>query len=348
VRDDEAMATPSDPAPYDALLLVSFGGPERAEDVVPFLQNVTRGRGIPPERLAEVGEHYYLFGGRSPINDQCRALVQALRADLHGAGIDLPVYWGNRNWDPYLQDTVEQMAADGIRRAACFVTSAYSSYSGCRQYRENLFDAVAGSDGAPRLDRLRHYFNHPGFVQPFVDSTIAGLATLPEAAARKARLVFVTHSIPETMSSGSGRSEDAGTPGGAYVRQHEDVMAQVAAGVQAATGVARSADLVYCSRSGPPQMPWLEPDINDHLTALAAADVDGVVVVPRSSAGRWGSCRRRGTAAHLVAAATRDSLTGPPCAAWTLRRCRTVTWRERRRRRDRRPHQPRRAALAGS
>jgi ferrochelatase len=270
----------TDPAPYDAVLVVSFGGPEGPEDVVPFLQNVTRGRGIPPERLAEVGEHYYAFGGRSPINDQCRALVAAVGDDLREHDIDLPVYWGNRNWDPYLQDTVGRMAADGVRRAACFVTSAYSSYSGCRQYRENLFDAVTARPDAPRLDRLRHYFNHPGFVQPFVDSTLAALARLPAEVAADASLVFVTHSIPETMAVASGRSESAGTPGTAYVRQHLDVMAQVTAGVEAVTGVVRACELVYCSRSGPPQVPWLEPDVNDHLATLAAGGAVGAVVVP--------------------------------------------------------------------
>jgi ferrochelatase len=277
------MAPATDPAPYDALLLVSFGGPEGPEDVLPFLERVTRGRGIPPERLVEVGAHYHRFGGRSPINDQCRALLAAIGEDLAAHGIDLPVYWGNRNWDPLLDDVVAQMAADGVRRAACFVTSAYSSYSGCRQYRENLFDAVSAVPAtvdAPRLDRLRHYFNHPGFVEPFVDSTVAALAELPAEATEHARLVFVTHSIPDTMAAASGRSAAAGTPGDAYVRQHRDVMAQVVAGVAAATGVPREADLVYCSRSGPPQMPWLEPDVNDHLEQLSADGVPGVVVVP--------------------------------------------------------------------
>jgi ferrochelatase len=274
------MAHPSDADPYDALLLVSFGGPEGPGDVLPFLQNVTAGRGIPTERLAEVGEHYQAFGGRSPINDQCRELLRGIGDDLRAHDLDLPVYWGNRNWDPYLRDTVAQMAADGVRRAACFVTSAYSSYSGCRQYRENLFDAVSAVEGAPRLDRLRHYFNHPGFVQPFVDSTLAALAELPPEAATGARLVFVTHSIPDTMAEASGRSEVAGTSGGAYVRQHLEVMAQVSAAVQAATGVVRTADLVYCSRSGPPQVPWLEPDVNEHLAALSQGGVPGVVVVP--------------------------------------------------------------------
>ena len=199
------MASP-DVSPYDALLLVSFGGPEKPEDVVPFLENVTRGRGIPKERLEEVGEHYFLFGGRSPINDQCRDLLAAIRTELAGAGIDLPVYWGNRNWDPFLTDTLQQMAEDGITRAACFVTSAYSSWSSCRQYRENLWDAVdplgdgPGPEGSPvRLDKLRHYFNHPGFVEPNVDAVLAALADLPEDVRAGAELVFVTHSIPEAV-----------------------------------------------------------------------------------------------------------------------------------------------------
>ncbi len=167
-----------DPRPYDAVLLVSFGGPEKPEDVVPFLENVTRGRGIPRERLVEVGQHYFEFGGRSPINDQNRALLTAIRADFDAAGLDLPVYWGNRNWSPYLVDTIRQMRDDGITRAACFITSAYSSYSGCRQYRENLAAAVAQVENAPRLDRLRQYFNHPGFLEPTVDATVASLAGL--------------------------------------------------------------------------------------------------------------------------------------------------------------------------
>src|SRR6476469_8348438 len=173
-----------DTAPYDALLLVSFGGPEKPDDVLPFLENVTRGRGIPRDRLAEVGEHYHLFGGRSPINDQNRAYVAAVREDLASSGIDVPVYWGNRNCDSYLAGTLVQMQRDGVRRAACLLSSACSSYSGCRQYRENLADAVAEcrsrTGGAPRLDRLRHYFNHPGFVEPMVDATLSALAGLAE------------------------------------------------------------------------------------------------------------------------------------------------------------------------
>jgi ferrochelatase len=267
-----------DASPYDALLLVSFGGPEKPEDVLPFLENVTRGRGIPRERLEEVGQHYHLFGGRSPINDQNREFLAALRADLAGAGLDLPVYWGNRNWDPYLTDTVRQMAADGVRRAACFVTSAYSSYSSCRQYRENLFDAVAAADEAgglaPRLDKLRHYFNHPGFVEPVVDATLAALAELPAQVRDGAHLAFVTHSIPEAMNEGSGPG------GGAYVAQHRSVMEVVVERVQQETGRRHDHALVFCSRSGAPHVPWLEPDVNDHLAKLKADGAPAVVMVP--------------------------------------------------------------------
>ncbi|MFN8195108.1 MAG: ferrochelatase [Nocardioidaceae bacterium] len=265
---------PVDARPYDAVLLVSFGGPEKPEDVVPFLENVTRGRGIPRERLEEVGEHYYLFGGRSPINDINRAFLDAIRADFAGAGLDLPVYWGNRNWDPYLADALREMAKDGITRAACFVTSAYSSYSSCRQYRENLAEALEAVPEAPRLDRLRSYFNHPGFVEPVVDATLAALAELPEGARAGARLVFVTHSLPQSLNASSGPR------GGAYVHQHESVAQEVTARVRQHTGRRVDHSLVFCSRSGPPQVPWLEPDVNDHLEELAAAGVPGVVLVP--------------------------------------------------------------------
>ncbi|WP_395695314.1 ferrochelatase [Nocardioides sp.] len=264
-----------DATPYDAILLVSFGGPEKPEDVVPFLENVTRGRGIPRERLEEVGEHYFLFGGRSPINDHNREFLAALREDLDGAGIDLPLYWGNRNWDPYLTDTLRQMTADGVTRAACFVTSAYSSYSSCRQYRENLFDAVAGAgEGAPRLDKLRHYFNHPGFVEPVVDATLAALADLPEEVREGAHLAFVTHSVPLSMNDGSGPD------GGAYVRQHRSVADVVVERVREETGRRHPHALVFCSRSGAPHVPWLEPDVNDHLADVQAAGAPAVVMVP--------------------------------------------------------------------
>jgi ferrochelatase len=260
--------------PYDALLLVSFGGPERPEDVIPFLENVTRGRGVPRERLDEVAEHYFRLGGRSPINDQCRALVRAIEADLAEHGVAVPVYWGNRNWDPFLADTVAKMRADGVGAAAAFVTSAYSSYSGCRQYREDLFRAAAAATDAPRIDRLRHYFNHPGFVGAFADSTCDAIERLPEDLRGDARIVFVTHSIPVSMAA------TAGPEGGAYEAQHRSVAAAVARSAGERTDVSGEWDLVYCSRSGPPQLPWLEPDVNDHLERLADDGVQAVAVVP--------------------------------------------------------------------
>ncbi|WP_210503800.1 ferrochelatase [Nocardioides xinjiangensis] len=268
-----------DVKPYDALLVLSFGGPEKPEDVVPFLENVTRGRGIPRERLEEVGQHYFLFGGKSPINDQNRALIAALEQDLAEQGIDLPVYFGNRNWDPYLADTLRRMTADGISRAAVLATSAYSSWSSCRQYRENLWDAVQEVPGAPRLDKLRQYYNHPGFIEPVVDACLAALAQLP-AGGDAARLVFVTHSIPTAMAETSGSEDGRGQPRPAYVPQHLSAADEVAARVRAATGQDRRHDLVYCSRSGAPSTPWLEPDVNDHLEELARDGVTQVVLVP--------------------------------------------------------------------
>ena len=260
---------------FDALLFVSFGGPEGPADVIPFLENVTRGRGIPAQRLAEVGQHYHRFGGRSPINDQNRALIAAIEKDLAEAGLDLPVYWGNRNWAPYLTDTVAKMTGAGVRNAAVFITSAYSSYSGCRQYRENLADALlAAGRGAPRLTRVRHYFNHPGFITPMVRRTRTALDQLGPGVREGARIVFVTHSIPIAMNQTSGPT------GGAYVAQHRAAAAAVAAGVGAATGREHAWDLVYCSRSGPPTQPWLQPDVNDHLQTLPARGVPGVVIVP--------------------------------------------------------------------
>ncbi len=232
-----------DPRPYDAVLLVSFGGPEKPEDVVPFLQNVTKGRGVPAERLAEVGQHYFRFGGRSPINDQNRALLAAIRADFAAAGLDLPVFWGNRNWDPYLADAVREMATAGVTRAACFVTSAYSSYSGCRQYRHDLAGAVDAAAGTPvRLDKLRHYYNHPGFLGPVVDATLDGLARVgsDDRVESRVEVLFVTHSIPVSMNRASG-------PGGeAYTGQHRAAMAEVMRRVHAETGRRFGHELAYC------------------------------------------------------------------------------------------------------
>src|SRR3954470_22890444 len=273
-------------APYDALLLVSFGGPERPGDVMPFLENVTRGRGIPRERLEEVAQHYYMFGGRSPINDLNRDFLLAVREDLAGARVDLPVYWGNRNWDPFLSDALRSMRDDGVQRALCFFTSAYSSYSGCRQYRENLADAAARVGvGAPRLDRIRHYFNHPGFVEPMVDATLAALAGLPADTRPDSRILYVTHSIPVAMNEASGRGGSLGPgarlgAGGAHVAEHPRVAAEINERVGQQTGHRFGSELVFCSASGGPRVPWLEPDIGDRIKELAKEGAPAVAVVP--------------------------------------------------------------------
>lgn len=260
---------------YDAVLLVSFGGPEGEDDVLPFLENVTRGRGVPAERLRAVGEHYFRFGGVSPINAQNRRLLTAIREEFGRKGIDLPVYWGNRNWTPYLSDALAQLRADGITQVLAFFTSAYSSYSSCRQYRENIADALEQlGDPSIGVDRIGPYYNHPGFVGPFVDSTAAALRRLPEEQQDAARLLFTTHSIPVTMA------EKSGVAGGAYVRQHMEVAGLVAAAVAERTGVTREWDLVYQSRSGQSQIPWLEPDIGERLRQLEATGTSAVAVVP--------------------------------------------------------------------
>ncbi|MGX7763508.1 ferrochelatase [Streptomyces angustmyceticus] len=280
------MPEQCDPRPYDALLLLSFGGPEGPDDVVPFLENVTRGRGIPRERLKEVGQHYFLFGGVSPINAQNRELLDALRKDFADHGLDLPVYWGNRNWAPYLTDTLRTMVQDGHRRIAVLATSAYASYSGCRQYRENLADTLGalGAEGlpVPRVDKLRHYFNHPGFVRPMVDGVLASLAALPQEVRDGAHLAFTTHSIPTAAADTSGTPADhtRDGAGGAYVAQHLDVARVIADAVRAETGVDHPWRLVYQSRSGAPHIPWLEPDICDHLEERHAAGVPAVVMAP--------------------------------------------------------------------
>jgi protoporphyrin/coproporphyrin ferrochelatase len=267
-------------AGYDAFLLVSFGGPEGPADVMPFLRNVTAGRGIPDERLAQVAEHYYQFGGVSPINQQCRDLLAAVEKDFAASGIGLPVYWGNRNWQPYLADTVRQMAADGATRALAFVTSAYSSFSSCRQYLGDLEQARAKVDGAPVIDKIRQYYNHPGFLDAFVASTTEALGSLPAELRDEADLVFVAHSIPLAMADTSGPA------GGAYQAQLASAASLVAAQIDTAQignvqpGVRRPWQLAYCSRSGPPSQPWLVPDVNDLLAELAAAGSRAVVVVP--------------------------------------------------------------------
>jgi ferrochelatase len=251
---------------YDAILVLSFGGPEGPDDVVPFLENVTRGRGIPRERLEEVGAHYQRFGGVSPINAQNRALVAALRAELAEHGPNLPVYWGNRNWHPLLADTVRRMRDDGIARALAFVTSAYSSYSACRQYLDDIERARAEvGDGAPQIDKIRQFYDHPGFVEPMARNVTAALGALPAPLRDDARLVFTAHSVPVTMARTS-----------AYVAQLLEATRLVTE--RAAPG--REPDLVWQSRSGPPHVPWLEPDVGDHLAALAADGARAAVLVP--------------------------------------------------------------------
>ena len=249
--------------PYDAFLLVSFGGPEGPDDVMPFLANVTRGRNVPPERLAGVAEHYYAFGGVSPINQQCRDLLAAVRADFAASGLSLPLYWGNRNWTPYLADTVRQMAEDGVRRAVAFVTSAYSSYSSCRQYLDDIERARAAvGPGAPRIDKIRRFFNHPGFIEPFAGHAHAALATLPAEVREQAHLVFTAHSVPLAMAEASGPAGARGR----YVTELTEAARLIAERTGAGT---HPWSLAYQSRSGPPSQPWLEPDVRDHLGELA-------------------------------------------------------------------------------
>ena len=254
---------------YDAFLLVSFGGPEGRDDVIPFLENVTRGRNVPRERLEQVAEHYYRFGGVSPINQHCRDLLAAVEKDLASGGIDLPVYWGNRNWDPYLTDAVAAMAADGRQRAIAFVTSAYSSFSSCRQYLDDIERARARvGPAAPRIDKLRPYFNHPGFIEPFADAVRAAART-PSVTSDGFDLVFTAHSIPESMAAASGPD------GGAYPGQFAE-----AARLVAERTAPRSWRLAYQSRSGPPSVPWLGPDVDDCLADLARSGSRAVILVP--------------------------------------------------------------------
>ena len=254
-------------APYDSIVLISFGGPEGPDDVIPFLENVTAGRGVPRERLAEVGEQYAQFGGVSPINEQNRALIAALRDGLDRADIDLPIFFGNRNWHPMLGDTVAEMADAGHRRALGIVTSAFGSYSGCRQYREDIAAATEGTELT--IDKAPQYWRHPGFLGPMAERVRDALDALGDAADR-ARLVFTAHSIPTSW-----------TPTMPYVPQLEAAAGHISS-VVFPDDPARAAawDLVYQSRSGPPQVPWLEPDVNDHLRDLHDEGVDTVVVVP--------------------------------------------------------------------
>jgi ferrochelatase len=253
-------------ANYDAFLLVSFGGPETHEDVLPFLENVLRGRNVPRERMLAVAEHYYHFGGKSPINDQNRALIAALTDEFASAGLKLPIYFGNRNWHPLLPDTLRQMKADGVRRVIALFTSAFGSYSGCRQYRENIAAAQeAVGAGAPQIDKLRLFFNHPGFIEPMIERTRAALDQVPAQRRVKAQLLFTAHSIPLAMAQGSK-----------YEQHFREASRLVAAGVGHANW-----RLLYQSRSGAPNQPWLEPDILETVSELAQdGETRDVVVVP--------------------------------------------------------------------
>lgn len=262
------MATDGPESGYDAFLLLSFGGPQGPDEVMPFLRNVTAGRGIPDERLAAVAEHYYHFGGVSPITAQNEALLSAIAAEFECRELALPCYFGNRNWDPFLTDTAIRMRAEGKRDVLVLTTSATGSYSGCRQYREDLARGAAAAPGL-RFTKLRHYFDSPGFIEANVDSVQAALAALPDPGA--ARLVFTAHSVPVSMN------DSAGPAGGLYRQQHLATARLVA---EAVRGPGAEFDLVWQSRSGPPQVPWLEPDINDHLRALAGTGTRAVVVAP--------------------------------------------------------------------
>jgi ferrochelatase len=252
---------------YDALLVVSFGGPEGPDDVMPFLENVTRGRNVPRERLAAVAQHYLAFDGVSPINGQNRALIAALERRFAEVGPQLPIYWGNRNWHPLLDDTVRRMAADGIQRALAFVTTAYSSYSSCRQYLEHIeWARAAAGKAAPLVDKIRPFWNHPGFIDTMASRTKHALLEIPAgAASEQVRVVFTAHSIPVTMAAECD-----------YEMQLRDAAVLIAERLQPP----RHWDIAFQSRSGPPGQPWLEPDIVDHLAALQRDGVRQVVVVP--------------------------------------------------------------------
>jgi len=250
---------------YDALLVVSFGGPDGPDDVIPFLENVLRGRNVPRERMLEVAEHYSHFGGVSPINGQNQALIAALVAELNQHGPSLPVYWGNRNWHPLLPDTLRQMRDDGIKNALAFFTSAFSSYSGCRQYRENISVAQEEvGDGAPAVHKLRMFYNHPGFIEPMAERVQDALSQLP--GRDNATLLFTAHSIPHSMSDNCN-----------YVAQLMEACRLTAQQVGIPSERWR---LTYQSRSGPPTQPWLEPDINDVLREIAPQGMTDVVIAP--------------------------------------------------------------------
>jgi protoporphyrin/coproporphyrin ferrochelatase len=273
---------------YDAILLTSFGGPEGPEEVMPYLRRVTAGRGVPDERLEEVSRHYLALGGVSPINEQNRELLAKMKKRFPERGINIPIYWGNRNSEPYFADVVKQMHDDGHRRVLAWVTSAYSSYSGCRQYRENLYQALVENDlvGKLVIDKVRHYFDHPGFIAPIIGDLTEKLSqmTVSGISPEDIDVMFATHSIPNAMGENSGppaRRENFEKPGGAYAAQHLAAAELVMDAVKSALSMDRlSWQLVYQSRSGSPQVPWLEPDVNDAIRLAQEKGKKGVIVVP--------------------------------------------------------------------
>jgi len=257
----------SAPVRYDAILFLSFGGPEKREDVIPFLENVLRGKPVPRERLLEVAEHYYHFDGISPINEQCRVLIAALRQELDAHNIDLPIYWGNRNWDPYLNETLIQMKRDGVERALAYVTSGFSCYSGCRQYRENIAAALQQPEAVGlQIDKLRVFYNHPDFIAVVSEQVREALQQFSDDTRESVHVAFTAHSIPLSMSTTSD-----------YEKQLRESCRLVAEQLRLP---ASRCKLVYQSRSGRPQDPWLEPDIIDHLRESNAAGVTNIVISP--------------------------------------------------------------------
>jgi ferrochelatase len=281
----------AEPTSYDAILLAGFGGPEGQEDVIPFLRNVTRGRGIPEERLEEVAHHYRHFGGVSPINEHNRELKAALEAELSRRGIDLPVLWGNRNWEPYIPDAVREANERGFTKLIAIATSAYSSYSSCRQYREDFAAALetTGLAGTVQIDKVRQFFDHPGFVQPFIDGVRDALVRAQAEIegldlGSEVQVLFSTHSIPSSDAAKSGPSTRGFDDEGAYAAQHravaEVVMAAASAALELDSSTSVPWQLVFQSRSGPPTQPWLEPDVNDAIHALKGGPTKAVVIVP--------------------------------------------------------------------
>ncbi|NLT25700.1 MAG: ferrochelatase [Microbacteriaceae bacterium] len=288
----------SEPVAYDGILLASFGGPEAQDEVIPFLRNVTSGRGIPDERLEEVAVHYRHYGGVSPINAQNRELKAALEAELARRGVELPVYWGNRNWAPYVSEALAEAHEAGATRLLALATSAYSSYSSCRQYREDFADALedTGLQGVVEIDKVRQFFDHPGFVEPFVEGLVAAIEELRAADgaldATGIEVLFTTHSVPTDDAGRSGPESRGFGEGGAYAAQHLAVAEAVVERALAVFGERGTADavlgeadglnweLVYQSRSGPPSQPWLEPDINDVIAELPERGRRAVIVVP--------------------------------------------------------------------